>query len=62
VYERATEVARRFEFYPALDDAGHPIAGVHRWEFVIVGVTEFGPGLNRGRKVELRAGVRRTPP
>jgi TonB family protein len=32
---RATDLARRFEFYPALDDDGQPIWGRHAWEFVI---------------------------
>ncbi len=36
VDRRAADVARRFEFYPALNDAGQPTWGLHRWEFVIV--------------------------
>lgn len=37
VDRHAADLARRFEFYPALDAAGHPEAGQYRWEFVIVG-------------------------
>ena len=59
---RAVEVVRRFEFHPALDDAGRPIAGAHRWEFVIEGVVEFGAGLGHARWTEQRAGVTRSPP
>jgi TonB family protein len=32
---RAADVARRFAFFPALDDDGTPIWGRHGWEFVI---------------------------
>jgi outer membrane biosynthesis protein TonB len=32
---RAIERARSFEFHPALDRAGAPTAGIHRWDFVI---------------------------
>jgi TonB family protein len=32
---RATELARRFQFFPALDDDGRPTWGRHGWEFVI---------------------------
>ena len=59
---RAIEVARRFEFHPALDDAGRPIAGAHRWEFVIEGVVDFGASLERGSWTEQHAGVTRSPP
>lgn len=45
---RAVEIARRFEFHPALDDAGRPTAGVHRWEFLIEVVVEFDAHLGRG--------------
>jgi len=37
VDHHAMDLARRFEFYPALDPDGHPTPGLHRWEFVIVG-------------------------
>jgi TonB family protein len=37
VDRHAADLARRFEFYPALDAAGHPAGGQYRWEFVIVG-------------------------
>lgn len=33
--ERARELAERFEFEPALDQAGHPTAGTYPWYFVI---------------------------
>jgi len=39
---RALEVARTFQFHPALDDTGRAIAGRHRWEFVIVAATTRG--------------------
>jgi TonB family protein len=39
----AMDLARRFSFYPALDPAGHPTGGLHRWEFVIV--ADSGPGF-----------------
>ena len=32
---RAIDLARRFEFFPALDDDGRPTWGRHGWEFVI---------------------------
>jgi periplasmic protein TonB len=32
---RAAELARRFAFFPALDDDGKPTWGRHGWEFVI---------------------------
>jgi outer membrane biosynthesis protein TonB len=41
VDQRAMDVARRFEFYPALDSAGRPTAGIHHWEFVIEGEIDF---------------------
>jgi hypothetical protein len=44
---RAIETARRFEFYPALDDAGRPTAGLHRWEFVLEGEVDVRAGLGR---------------
>jgi hypothetical protein len=31
----ATTMASRFEFHPALDDDGRPVASRHAWEFVI---------------------------
>lgn len=37
VDRHATDLARRFEFDPALDAAGHPEVGRYRWEFVSVG-------------------------
>ena len=33
--QEAVALASRFEFYPALDDDGRPIASRHGWEFVI---------------------------
>jgi len=33
--QRAIEVARSFEFYPALDRAGEPTSGTFPWSFVI---------------------------
>jgi hypothetical protein len=32
----ASEIARGFEFYPALNDVGEPTSGPFRWAFVIV--------------------------
>ena len=31
----AVELARQFEFYPALDEAGQPTTAHYRWEFVL---------------------------
>ncbi|HSJ99789.1 MAG TPA: hypothetical protein VK932_01055, partial [Kofleriaceae bacterium] len=47
--ERAIAFARRFEFHPALDSAGAPIASAFRWEFVIEGEGEvdFNAALGR---------------
>lgn len=45
--ERAIGLAQRFEFYPALDDAGVPIAGLHRWEFVLLGEATIEDHLSR---------------
>jgi TonB family protein len=42
---RAVSLARRFEFYPALDDAGAPTAGIHRWVFVIESTVDFKNAL-----------------
>jgi TonB family protein len=35
--KHAAGLARRFEFHPALDDAGDPTWGLHHWEFVLLG-------------------------
>jgi hypothetical protein len=35
VGKRASNLARNFEFYPALDAAGQPTWGLHRWEFTL---------------------------
>lgn len=35
---RAAALAKRFEFYPALDDRGRATWGIHNWDFVITGV------------------------
>jgi hypothetical protein len=59
---RAIDTAYRFEFHPALDDAGRPIASRYRWQFVLDSLTEFGPSLKRGRTKEQFAGMRRSPP
>jgi len=38
----ALDFARRFEFYPALNDTGTPIPSSYVWEFVIVAATTNG--------------------
>lgn len=45
--ERALTYARSFEFHPALDSAGEPIASAFRWEFVIEGEVDFNAALWR---------------
>jgi periplasmic protein TonB len=42
VDHHAMDLASRFEFHPALDSAGTPTSGRHRWEFVIVGDNDLG--------------------
>jgi hypothetical protein len=34
--QQATDLARRFVFFPALNDAGQPIPGTYVWTFVII--------------------------
>jgi hypothetical protein len=38
--QRATNYARKFEFFPALDDLGAPTSSVYPWAFVIVPSTD----------------------
>src|SRR5205823_6559045 len=45
--QHAIELAKRFEFHPALDDAGQPTWGRHRWEFVLQGGANAGFSFQR---------------
>jgi TonB family protein len=45
--KHATGLARRFEFHPALDAAGDPTWGLHRWEFVLQAEPSIGNYLPR---------------
>jgi hypothetical protein len=41
IAKRASNVARHFVFYPALNDVGEPTWGLHRWEFSLRPTTLF---------------------
>lgn len=47
--QHAATLARRFEFYPALDDGGKPIWGRHNWEFLLRGDGAVFDGLPHQR-------------